>query len=1110
MFRNREFVRRLAMLLCLSLMLGLVPFGLIGQTQYVSAAGESILANGDFEADDLRPLKWNVNAPSMGIAVVTSGVKGNNTNLFNMKNMGKTYLEVDSDWFGVVPKGEYHFSLRALFDDTVEPTAGWDYFFYAWVMWDDPDVGLTGEYIQVKPTNDWKEYSLNVTIPENINAAAVRLYINSGKNLAFYIDDIKLVKTGGPNTPVVQPTQPTTATTPTQAPDTSGDPAIPVYTKPTVPSDYNPPEVTSFPGEHPYLYFNSDELAEMKNLVNDSSKTVYGFSWKGQKDNLVSMAQYYLTETEIRQNSNYGTNVTFELYPHLKDPNDPSYRSMYIQASKASNGTLVESPYLGFGCLLPDTLRGRMETLSLAYALTGNTQFSDLAIRYAYEMSQWKWWGDWNWLSRYTKGGSVADASCAWATQAVAAVYDLCYDQMTSEERKTIETAIIEKGLKPMSNEVDPNSTDNGNMMYIGGMLTGCAAIISRDNYEQIKPYLNLALYCVEVAFDNYAYSGNTEGHYYTSFGLEYFLPGVSHMYRATKLDFLFDHPLMSEMLPYWTVQFAASGNMTHPNYSDASVSSYMKLPMAIINKNVGNGLAGYFMTKAGGLGSAWLNFVYLDPTPVVEEPEDLVAVVDSIGYGSLRTGFASDDMMLTLLANNSQMGHNHWDQNSIQFALGSNWLIQDPGVGSYYYKDREFWQKSGHSTILIDGKAQSVKGSGTMKQIFGSDLYGYIVGSAPFSYGAGVLSKFDRHAIQINHSDKAYYVLIDDLASSQERTYGWQMYNGTRSGFTVDGKQISNEGTLEGKNVTMTVGGQKLFLTFVDDQKLSISDKLYYGKDEKGKFIEGGHTLIASSAAAKTHQFMALISTGSAVTVSETYDTSGALAAMIRYNGSSSDFVFFNRATGSATVGLLTTDAKQASVLGLKGGVITEGFAATEVTALTYDGTLLFQSVKPLNVVADADGWHIETTTMQKVTLNIGDSDCDVYVNGRKAKAEIKDGMASFTIASGTADVTLAEKEDVQPTVPTTDPSAPVDPTDPTDPSETTATTDPSNPADSANPTDATVPAGTAEPTDPAVGDGGNQSNATVIIVVIAALVLLAAAGVLLYIFRDKIFRRK
>ena len=1524
------YFRRVALLLCLSLILSLVPADFFGNTLHVRAANStpmSIVPNGDFESDSVRPLNWKPKTNNLGVAIVTAGVPGNDTYVLNMKNTGNSYLDVDSDFFSVVPGGVYRFSLKAMLDDSVVPTSGWDYHFVAFVMWEDPILILDGKGMNVKPTDRWSEFTMDVTIPDGVTKAAIRLCVVTNKQIAAFVDDVSLIKIGGPEAPETQPTEvPTEAPTevpteaPTEAPaedldlnwsfetlnkdglpsvwslrqgmsvnttdkvdgnnslqvdavnvanfvrsyalpvnagdtyeltisikrvsgnagiyagiwfgkegyvnydnncckvaniksdnkwhkysvswaaegiyanapyvwveignntgnasyliddiifkingkvvgapdnadsgeteqtqpvvpnepayifsdtfdninqwtashgnimawipdpghdayegnrvllmqdyttaqghtitsdnifvvpgetytlsyqvmdhwdysgssigsevrlifiDASGKvletvtkpaaseeganvtewtaktieavapanaailrvafntvvekkdviylvdaltvygvegtdigevpeappalPTLPDYVQPAIPEGYEPPVVENFPGEHPYLYLNDAELEELKQRMNDTELNIYGFSWKMQKDNLLTYAQQYLVQTELRVGSNYGTYVVYPLYPHLADPNDPQYRQMYIEASKDANGNLVEIPYLGFGSLFPDPLQKIMETLSLAYALTGDTRYSDLAIRYAVEMCGWEYWTDWNWLSIYGGNKYIADSGFAQATMGISAVYDLCHDQLTQKQKEIIETAIIEKGIEPMLMQIDPYNDSSGDMFMLGGVLIGLSAIVTEENYEQLKTYFDVILPYLEIAFDDYAFSGETEGHYYTDLNMQYLMPGVYTMHRATRLESLFGHPWLSEMLPAWTVMFASPNSMVHPPYSDGHVGVYLEMTMAMINKNLGNGLAGYFVTQTGGLGTPWLNFVYLDPSPVVEEPADRVAVVNPIGYGALRTGFASDDMLLTMIANGSQMHHNHYDQNSIMLSAGGTWLLSDAGAGSYYDADRYFWTHGAHSTILVDGQTQSVKGNGNMEKIFGSSLYGYIIGSAPKAYGANTLDKFDRHAIQLNHTEKAYYIIIDDLVSENEHEFSWQMYNGGSgtAGLTVDGEILPELTTVTGNDVSLVVGVNKLNLSFVAKDGIDMTKKIY---QQDGTYV--GDTFLASSAATKAHQFMAVISAeeymgrdyinigamvtdyykdkahtlengisysstnngggnilrpntigtmatmffrGGApgdwvkvpfevkedgiydlttilgvsdgccttkviidgkyesdpydlsglpettynfkfeeleltagthyvtyevvdkgyhekyagegwylinvggvvldkvteedkvadkVTVAQTYDDENVLGALINYAGNLCDLVMFNRTDKLVAAGKMSSDGQQASVLGIDNGKITEGFAATKATKLIYDGKTLFEAEKALNIVADAEGWHIDTAEVQTVKLNIGAGELiSVLRNGERVEVTAEDGFITLELAAGYNDVAV------------------------------------------------------------------------------------------------------
>ena len=765
--------------------------------------------------------------------------------------------------------------------------------------------------------------------------------------------------------------------------------------------------------EYPRLFLNAEELAALKRHLKEEEQNIYGISWKGEFHSLIRQAEAYLEETQIMVASNGGPTIPMDAYPVLRDPNDAYYDPIYIEAS-TKNGVLVEHPHLGYGCLLPLFLQGRLETLSLAYLLTGDTRYADRAIGYMMQISDWEWWGDKYWLDTYAPGAKV-DASVAWTMQGVAVVYDLCYDILTSEQKKKIENAIIEKGLAwLMCGPAD--SIINAHLMFIGGMLTGIAAIINEENAKELKPYMEHALTAAGNALSQFAYSGNTEGHYYTGYGLEYFLPGIVHFCRATGFAAFTEHPFLNIILPYWTTMFAAPGSYAHPNYSDGIVDVWLKFPMALIAKMTGNPLANYFLVRTGAVGNAFANLIYLKPDPMYEEPADLVGVVDSIGYGVLRTGFGENDQMFVMKANNSQMNHNHYDQNAVFYNVSGDYLIADPGHGSYYLADRTFYTMKGHSTILVDGNAQTIKGTAFIKKLFTGRLYGYLIGSAPDAYGTDsdgqLLQRFDRHAIQVNHPERAYYIVIDDLCASKEHVYGWQMYNGDRAGFEADGEKVPAQTTAHGNRVSMALGNHVLKISFVDKCGLDMADKIY-GDD--------GYTFVANSTAKKSHQFMTVISSevvtdGSGlraenaageVAVTETYDDEKVLGALINYAGDKQDLVIFNRTAYSVSAGKLTTDGQQASALGLVDGKITECFAATKASILTYNGISLFSSEKKLNIVADAEGWHVETEAAQEIVLNIGTGEVVIAVNGEKVDAVAENGRITLTLKAGATHIT-------------------------------------------------------------------------------------------------------
>ena len=678
-------------------------------------------------------------------------------------------------------------------------------------------------------TGKWQMYSILAAMPDNAAYMFLEVWGAANSTYTCQVDKLRIQVSDIKTKPPYEPTP---------------------YDYPTV------EELTeNLTDVYPRVFFTPEEAKAIKLRRFDMLKTKYGWTWNSQYESLLENADAALSikkGDKLLVRANTGKMIYMD---YLSDVNSEENRAIYLANSYDDEGNSFEYPYTGFGALVTSQYAGFMKNCALAYIMTGKAKYADRAIEIALAIADWEGWTDEYWVAGHN---CAADASHAWMMDGMVAVYDMCHDRMTEDQLKKLERSIIEEGLVPLSQQVDENSLSNGNMMMVGGILSGAAVILSEENAAEVKPYLDRGLLCMHNALDNFAFSGTIEGHYYTDFGLQTLMPGVGHIYRATQMEGIIDHPFLSEILPYWTIMWAANVSGSHPNYSDGSVATYMQVPLGVLSKLTHDPLIDGFLINAGGIGSAFNNLIYLNPDPQPEYLTDYAGVIESFGYGALRTGFADDDMLLVLKANDSQSGHNHYDQNSIQFSIGQNWLITDPGAGSYYYADRSFWTHNGHSTIMVDGNAQMINGLSSTKLVFNNNLYSYIVGSAEKAYGADydsrMLEKFDRHAIQVNHEDKAYYVIIDDLLSSKDREYTWQMYNGSRGTFSVDDVEVPAKTVAMGNKVSLPMGKHVLNLNFVDGDKLAIGDKVY----------SGGFCLGATSAATKAHQFMTIISTDS------------------------------------------------------------------------------------------------------------------------------------------------------------------------------------------------------------------------------------------------------
>jgi hypothetical protein len=121
--------------------------------------------------------------------------------------------------------------------------------------------------------------------------------------------------------------------------------------------------------------------------------------------------------------------------------------------------------------------RGRITTLAMAYLLTGEKEFADRALR---EMEAAAALPDWN-PSHFL---DAAELACA-----LGIGYDWLYDYMMPEQRATIRTAIIEKGLTPgvacyRGTEAYgwwTKSAGNWNVACTGGLSIGALAVAEEE-----------------------------------------------------------------------------------------------------------------------------------------------------------------------------------------------------------------------------------------------------------------------------------------------------------------------------------------------------------------------------------------------------------------------------------------------------------------------------------------------------------------------------------------------------------------------------------------------------------------------------------------------------
>ena len=168
---------------------------------------------------------------------------------------------------------------------------------------------------------------------------------------------------------------------------------------------------------------------------------------------------------------------------------------------------------------------------------------------------------------------------------------------------------------------------------------------------------------------------------------------------------------------------------------------------------------------------------------------------------------------------------------------------------------------------------------------------------------------------------------------------------------------------------------------------------------------------------------------------MTESYDEGDLLGATISYGTTLKDIVLFNRGTGTIVGGGLSTNGQQASILGLNGTDISEGYAVTNATSLKYGDLVLITSDGPVSLaidytmakapvkngandpVADEDFNELDpvvyisskadAATAASIYLGL-DTQFNAYVDGVAAASTYENGILTMTVPAGEHQITV------------------------------------------------------------------------------------------------------
>jgi hypothetical protein len=579
----------------------------------------------------------------------------------------------------------------------------------------DTRVGV--QFIGSTTTGSWEQLTVSGTAPTNTDYLVVMAYTPVSSTSTAYFDDIS------------------------------------VRQKYTAPATSFTPIVTS----HPRLYFTASDVPALQAKASDTSPNQYGESYASIWSKVEAQADIYMAESSFSVNYIDGITITYPLPPVMPIPHE--------------NPPSAPSGKYPFWTAVGSQIQTRLETLALAYVVTGDVSYGQKARDYALALADWDVWSD----PAFPCLGGGSGFSCldsSYITRGVAAVYDMVYGMLTQTERDKLLDAMYEKGIRIMKKDLLTYVDQNIYYAVSGSMAA--AAVVGLGERDSYDVYLNQAYQIHLDYLDTLEASGKSEGFLYTGVGLNSIFAADDFVRRVTGVDDAFDHSFVSDRLSKWLVYFNGPQGTGNANFSDSDTTGNIGLP-ALILANNGDGLAGWYAKEQLSDSANWGRFVYLNSSGALTDPDTAglpkSAQFSDIGYQAFRTGWGESDQLLAFYSDDSNYGHNHQDDNSFILNAGGEWLLTDPGYFNNTTAAKSAMTTStiGHNAMLVNGAGQTLKTGGGTVGYFSSPVFELGIGDATTSYATTPdVTQWKRRIISVKPD---YNLIVDNVALASAGT---------------------------------------------------------------------------------------------------------------------------------------------------------------------------------------------------------------------------------------------------------------------------------------------------------------------------------------------------
>ncbi|MCX6910362.1 MAG: heparinase II/III family protein [Verrucomicrobia bacterium] len=482
--------------------------------------------------------------------------------------------------------------------------------------------------------------------------------------------------------------------------------------------------------------------------------------------------------------------------------NDPVARRWHEQLLRDAEKMLKEKPIQRklIGPRLLDKSRtalSRVTTLAGLYRLDGDRRFAERARK---EMLTAAAFADWN--PRHFL--DVAEM-----TNALAIGYDWLFSFLSAEDRATIRTAIIEKGLKQSLPVYEKNrwwakSEHNWNQVCNGGMTVGALAIADEDPALAAQIVTD-GRASIVLAMKTFAPDGGwPEGPGYWNYATSYNVFYLAALETALGTDFGFKKMPGFAETGLFRIHFTSPTGLTF-NYADAGEKAGTAPQMFWLAREFNQPIyAGHERAMAESRPHI-AHLLWFDGRNRAPQDDDLprATIFRGVDVAFLRSAWGDPNAIFVgFKGGDNKANHSHLDLGSFVLdALGVRWALDlggdDYNLPGYFGKQRWSYYRlrtESHNTLTLDGENQDPRAAAPLVAFGASPERSFAVADMTAAYK----SKTTRAHRGIALLDRRQVLVQDELEAAQPVEVVWN--------FLTKAKIETN-----GDRATLTKGRAKL-----------------------------------------------------------------------------------------------------------------------------------------------------------------------------------------------------------------------------------------------------------------------------------------------------------